>query len=96
MKILVIGSGGREHAIGWKLAQSAHQPTLYFAPGNPGCESLGQRLEIDVTDINGLALFAEKEAIDLTVVGPEVELPEISLRRDSDRTHVHLALLRTH
>ncbi len=74
MKILVIGSGGREHAIGWKLAQSKHQPELFFAPGNPGMAQLGQRLEIEVTDINGLAIFAEKEAINLTIVGPEVPL----------------------
>lgn len=74
MKILVIGSGGREHAIGWKLAKSKHQPELFFAPGNPGMAKLGQPLDIEVTDIVGLALFAEKEAIDLTIVGPEVPL----------------------
>jgi len=74
MKILVIGSGGREHALGWKLSQSAHQPELFFAPGNPGMATLGQRLEIEVTDINGLAIFAQKETIDLTIVGPEIPL----------------------
>ncbi len=74
MKILVIGSGGREHAIGWKLAQSEERHELFFAPGNPGMGELGQRLEIKVTDIEGLALFAEREGIDLTVVGPEVPL----------------------
>lgn len=74
MKILVIGSGGREHAIAAQLAKSSHQPELFFAPGNPGLETLGQRLDIDVTDIEGLCLFSKKEAIDLTVVGPEVPL----------------------
>ncbi len=79
MKILVIGSGGREHALGWKLTQQtdpiAKVPhELFFAPGNPGCEALGQRLEIEVTDTQGLLLFAEKENIDLTIVGPEVPL----------------------
>jgi phosphoribosylamine---glycine ligase len=74
MNILIVGSGAREHAIAWKLAQSPHQPILYFAPGNPGMETLGQRLNIPVTDMNALRLFALKEKIDLTVVGPEVPL----------------------
>ena len=76
MKILLVGSGGREHAIAQKLSQSPHQPELYFAPGNPGMESLGQRLEIDVMDIQGLRLFAQKENIDLTIIGPEAPLAE--------------------
>ncbi|MEM0951540.1 MAG: phosphoribosylamine--glycine ligase [Cyanobacteria bacterium P01_H01_bin.74] len=74
LKILLIGGGAREHAIAWKLAQSRHQPDLYFAPGNPGMEPLGQRLSIDVTDVDNLLRFAEKEAIELTVVGPEIPL----------------------
>ena len=74
MKILVVGSGGREHAIGLKLSESRHQPQLYFAPGNPGVEMLGQRLEIEVADIQGLCLFARREKINLAVVGPEVPL----------------------
>jgi phosphoribosylamine--glycine ligase len=74
MKILVVGSGGREHAIGLKLAESTHKPQLFFAPGNPGVASLGQRLEIDALDVQGLAIFARRERIDLTVVGPEAPL----------------------
>ncbi|MBX2860923.1 MAG: phosphoribosylamine--glycine ligase [Vampirovibrio sp.] len=76
MKVLIIGSGGREHAIGWKLAQSPLTPDLYFAPGNPGVENIpnSQRLEIDPLDLDGLALFATREGIDLTVVGPEAPL----------------------
>ncbi len=74
MKILVIGGGGREHALGWKLSQGDETHELFFAPGNPGCETLGQRLEIEVTDLQGLLLFAEREKIDLTIVGPEVPL----------------------
>lgn len=74
MKVLIIGSGGREHALGWTLANSPQQPELYFAPGNPGMADLGQLLEIDVTDIQGLTLYAEREQIDLTVVGPELPL----------------------
>src|SRR5262245_50600707 len=73
-KILIVGSGGREHALGWKLAQSRYQPELFFAPGNPGMAALGQPLEIAVTDIEGLRLFAKREQIDLTVVGPEIPL----------------------
>jgi phosphoribosylamine--glycine ligase len=74
MKILIIGNGGREHAIAQALSQSRHQPELYFAQGNPGMRELGQRLDIEVTDLNGLLLFAQREKIDLTVVGPEVPL----------------------
>ena len=74
MKILLIGNGGREHAIAWCLSQSRHQPELYFAQGNPGMQELGQRLDIDVTDLQGLLRFAQKENINLTVVGPELPL----------------------
>jgi phosphoribosylamine--glycine ligase len=74
MKILVIGSGGREHAIASALHRSAHRPELFFAPGNAGMAGLGQRLEIDATDLQGLAIFAKREGIDLTVVGPEAPL----------------------
>ncbi|MCE3235712.1 MAG: phosphoribosylamine--glycine ligase [Vampirovibrio sp.] len=74
MKILVIGNGGREHAIAWTLSQSKHKPELYFAQGNPGMRELGQRLDIELTDINGLLLFAQREQIDLTIVGPELPL----------------------
>ena len=74
MKILLIGNGGREHAIAWTLSQSRHKPELYFAKGNPGMAELGQRLDIELTDLNGLLIFAEREKIDLTIVGPELPL----------------------
>lgn len=74
MKILVIGSGGREHAIVWKLAQSSRKPTLYCAPGNAGVESLATCVPIDATDLAGLKAFVLSEQIDLTVVGPEAPL----------------------
>lgn len=74
MNILLIGSGGREHAIALALHQSDPSAKLYFAPGNPGMTELGQRLEIDVDDHQGLLLFAQKESIDLTIVGPEAPL----------------------
>jgi len=71
MKILVVGSGGREHALCWKISQSPHLKMLYCAPGNPGTQSIGENVPIDVSDIKQLAEFAANEKIDLTVVGPE-------------------------
>ncbi len=74
MKILVVGSGGREHALAWKIAQSPLAEKIYCAPGNAGTLSLGENVSIDPTDIKGLADFANEEKIDLSVVGPEVPL----------------------
>lgn len=74
MKILVVGSGGREHAMVWKLAQSSRMPTLYCAPGNAGIESLAACVPIKADDIAGLKTFVQSEKIDLTVVGPEAPL----------------------
>jgi len=74
MKILVVGSGGREHAIVWKLAQSSRTPTLYCAPGNAGIESLATCVPVQADDIAGLKTLVQSEKIDLTVVGPEAPL----------------------
>jgi len=74
MKVLVIGSGGREHALAWKIKQSPKVSQLYAAPGNPGIGEFAQCINLAVDDIQALADFAEKEKIDLTVVGPEVPL----------------------
>ena len=74
MKILVVGSGGREHTMVWKLAQSPRKPQLYCAPGNAGIESLATCVPIKADDIAGLKAFALNEQIDLTVVGPEAPL----------------------
>ena len=76
MKILVIGSGGREHALVWKLAQSPQVKAVYCAPGNPGISRLATLVPMGAGDIEGLASFAAKERIDLTVVGPEQPLAE--------------------
>jgi phosphoribosylamine--glycine ligase len=74
MKILVVGSGGREHALAWKLAQSERIQMVYVAPGNGGT-ALDPRLEnVDITDPVQLAQFAVKEHVALTVVGPEIPL----------------------
>jgi phosphoribosylamine--glycine ligase len=69
MKILVVGSGGREHAIVKKLAQSKKNPKIYVAPGNAGTEDIATNVAISVMDFDSLADFAKKEKIDLTVVG---------------------------
>ena len=74
MKILVIGSGGREHALVWKLAQSAKGPELFCAPGNAGIRAMATCVDIAANDIPGLLAFARTEGIDLTVVGPEEPL----------------------
>jgi len=74
MRLLVIGSGGREHALAWKLAQSPQVRQVFIAPGNGGTAALGQNVSIAVTDISGLVSFARQEQVDLTLVGPEVPL----------------------
>ena len=74
MKILIVGSGGREHAMVWKLAQSPRKPTLYCAPGNAGIEALATCVPVKADDIAGLKTFVQSEKIDLTVVGPEAPL----------------------
>ena len=74
MKVLVIGSGAREHALVWKLAQSHHVTQIYAAPGNPGMVPYAKCLPFNVTQLTQLADFAERTHIDLTVVGPEVPL----------------------
>ena len=74
MKVLVIGKGGREHALAWKINQSPLVDKVFVAPGNPGIEEFGVNVNIKDSDINGLVEFALKEKIDLTVVGPETTL----------------------
>lgn len=74
MKILVIGGGGREHTLVWKLSQSPRVTKIYCAPGNAGIGQIAENIEIQVEDIEGLFKFALEQNIDLTVVGPEVPL----------------------
>jgi phosphoribosylamine--glycine ligase len=74
MKVLVIGSGGREHALVWKIARSPLVKKVYCAPGNPGIGQLAENVTIKVDDLPGLLAFARQEKIDLTVVGPELPL----------------------
>jgi phosphoribosylamine--glycine ligase len=74
VKILVVGGGGREHALAWKLRQSPQVDDLYAAPGNAGIADVADCVPIDPSSIVELADFAEKLQIDLTVVGPELPL----------------------
>ena len=84
MKILVVGSGGREHALAWKLAQSERIQTVFVAPGNGGTASDNRLKNVDITDLHELVEFAKTEHIGLTLVGPEVPLAAgiVNLFRD--------------
>ncbi|HXF82446.1 MAG TPA: phosphoribosylamine--glycine ligase [bacterium] len=74
--MLVVGSGGREHVLAWKLARDAASCNLHAAPGNPGIASLGACHPVPASDLSALAALAERLAVDLTVVGPEAPLAE--------------------
>lgn len=74
MKVLIIGSGGREHTIAWKLNQSEQVSEIYIAPGNAGTQAVGKNIDIKADEIESLLSFALEEKIDLTIVGPEVPL----------------------
>lgn len=76
MKVLVVGSGGREHALVWGLRRSPGVEAVYCAPGNPGMESLATMVPIDPGDLEGLARFVRERDIELTVVGPERPLAD--------------------
>ena len=71
MKVLIVGGGGREHAIAWKLAQSPKVEKLYCAPGNAGIASVAECVNIGVMDFDKLTAFAQEKKIDLTVVAPD-------------------------
>jgi phosphoribosylamine--glycine ligase len=74
MKVLVVGSGGREHALVWKISQSPKKPEIFCIPGNAGIATLAECHPLKATDIEGVARFALEKKIDLTVVGPELPL----------------------
>ena len=74
MKVLVIGSGGREHALCWKIKQSKRVDKLYCAPGNGGISEIAECVDIETDDVLSLLNFAKTNSIGLTVVGPEVPL----------------------
>ena len=76
MKVLVVGGGGREHALAWKCAQSARVERVFVAPGNAGTarEPNVQNVDVAAGDIEGLLHFAQRERVELTIVGPEAPL----------------------
>ena len=74
MKVLVVGNGGREHAIAWKLARSPRVDEILAAPGNGGTAGIARNVPVDAEDVDGLVALAEREKVDLTVVGPEAPL----------------------
>lgn len=74
MNILIVGNGGREHAMAWKIAQSTLCSRLFVAPGNPGTASIAENVDIDTADFHGLGQLCQRSKIDLMVVGPEAPL----------------------
>ena len=78
MKVLVVGQGGREHALSWKLAQSPSVSEVFCAPGNAGIADHATLADIPVTDLDALVAFASESQLDLVVVGPEAPLVDAS------------------
>ena len=83
MKVLLLGSGGREHALAWKIAQSDKCEKLYIAPGNAGTAEVGENVDIKADDFEALKQFCVENAIDMVVVGPEDPFP----RRRAHKEH---------
>lgn len=88
MKILLVGSGGREHALAWKIRQSPLVEKLYIAPGNGGTALLGENIDIADNDIPSLTDFAKKMKIDMVVVGPELPLV-LGLKNSLERENIY-------
>ncbi|MDL2212774.1 phosphoribosylamine--glycine ligase [Bacteroides sp. OttesenSCG-928-D19] len=94
MKILLLGSGGREHALAWKMAQSPKLEKLYIAPGNAGTSAVGENVNIKATDFEAIKVFALEHSIDMIVVGPEDPLVQgIYDFFQEDRTTRHIAII---
>src|SRR5215510_3926870 len=74
MKILIVGSGGREHAMTWKVKQSPRLSQLYVAPGNAGTAQIAENVPIQAEDVPALVAFAREKNIDLVIIGPEAAL----------------------
>ena len=93
MKILLLGSGGREHALAWKIAQSPKVEKLYIAPGNAGTNAVGENVNIKATDFEAISAFALKENIGMVVVGPEDPLVQgifDSFKEDPATCHIDI------
>ena len=80
MRILLIGSGGREHAIAWKLSQSSKLTQLFNLPGNPGTAKFGKNISGDILDVSFVVKKAKELEIDLVIVGPEDLLGNLGIR----------------
>ena len=94
MKVLLLGSGGREHALAWKIAQSPKVEKLFIAPGNAGTSAVGENVAIKATDFPTLKTFALEQNIDMIVVGPEDPLVEgIYDSFTEDATTQHIAII---
>ena len=94
MKVLLLGSGGREHALAWKINQSERLTKLYVAPGNAGTAEIAENVNIKVTDFDALATFVENNAIDMLVVGPEDPLVEgVRDYFEADARFAHLMIV---
>src|ERR1700694_3075652 len=89
MKVLVIGGGGREHALAWKLRQSSLVSKIWCAPGNGGISQQAECVPANLTDVSGLAHLAENLRADLTVVGPEQPLVD-GIADEFDRRHLRI------
>ncbi|MCF0257977.1 MAG: phosphoribosylamine--glycine ligase, partial [Bacteroides heparinolyticus] len=94
MKILLLGSGGREHALAWKIAQSARVEKLYIAPGNAGTNAAGENVNMKATDFPALKAFVLEKGIDMIVVGPEDPLVQgIFDYFKADAATAHIAVI---
>ena len=74
MKVLIVGQGGREHVLAWKLSRCARVSQVFVAPGNAGTAAEAVNIDLPVTEVEGLAEFAAREGVALTVIGPEASL----------------------
>ena len=86
MKVLLLGSGGREHALAWKIAQSPKIEKLYIAPGNAGTNAVGENVEIKATDFPALKAFAIEQKIDMKIVGPEDQQGHVKFEYFTEET----------
>ena len=94
MKILLLGSGGREHALAWKIAQSPKVDKLYIAPGNAGTKEVGENVAINVCDFDAIAEFSLANGVSMIVVGPEDPLVKgiYDYFKNSDTDNIDVAI----
>jgi len=93
MKILLLGSGGREHALAWKISQSKHCQALFIAPGNPGTATCGTNIFLDLNNFEGIKTFVLQESVDMIIVGPEEPLVRgiyDFFKQDKAIAHIHV------